>query len=468
MLVALLLFPAGFAHAATPTHQLISFNNAWQTAQSNSDFLASKRADVERAQLTQESLRGLSFPSVDLLGTYTHLDDTVTADALDFNPLSDLENSPAGREFIDLLGGHKAFRTDIVDQDFGRVALSAIWPVYTGGRITAARENSSALTDVAIQQEAVQQRSLFEELVRAYFGVALAQQNLQIHEDTERDLGSHLENAQKLEAQGQISKVERLSIAAVYSRATVSRKNSERVLEITRITLGELLHEQPGYDPSDALFINKNLPAEARFLAATMDNSPLLKELEANDRQTAALIQAERGRFHPEVFLFADYEVYKDNSIVFSYIPDWQVGVGVNFKLLDRIGRSKSIGAAHKAQQSVSSIREGTKRFLDLATRVAYREANQALDQYLGLDASLELAQENLKLRNKAFLEGFSTSVELVDAQLFLGAVKVEQSAAAYAYIVSLARLLALSGDLVSFADYQARGHHLTMSRRTD
>ena len=467
MLAMAAILHAGFALAANPNNQAVSFTSAWQTAQSNSDFLASKQANVERAQLKQDALRGLSFPRVDLIGTYTHLDDAVTADALDFNPLADMKNNPIGQEIINAIGGPQAFRTDIVNQNFGRVAVEAIWPVYTGGRITAVRDASAAQTDVAKQQQDMQRRALFEELVRAYFGVALAQQNLQIHQNTEHDLGLHLENAVKLEQQGQIAAVERLTVAAVYERAKVARERARRELEITRITLAELLMQEPETDPSDALFINDSLPGEEEFLAATLSNSPVLKDLKAHDRQADALIRAERGRFHPEVFLFADWEVYKDNSIVFDFVPDWQVGIGVNFTLLDRIGRSKSIGAAEKTQESVTRVTQGTRRFLDLAARVAHREANQALSQYAGLDASLALAQENLRLRNKAFIEGFSTSVDLVDAQLFVESVMIQKSAAAYAYIVSLARLLALTGEMDSFADYQGRGFQLSFNKRT-
>jgi len=467
ILVLLVISHAGLTVAANTNHLTVSFSDAWLTAQGKSDFLASKQASVERAQLKQDALRGLSFPRVDLIGSYTHLNDKIEADALEFNPLADLDKSPIGQAFIDLIGGPEAFRTDFIDQNFGRVALGAVWPVYTGGRVTAAREAGAAQTDVARQQKDVQRRTLFEELVRAYFGVALAQQNLQIHQQSEHDLGLHLDNAVKLEEQGQIAAVQRLSVAAVYERTRVASERAERELEITHIALAELLLQDPATAPSDTLFINQSLPAEETFLTATLENSPLLKELAAHDRQAAALIKAEKGRFHPEVFLFADWEIYKDNSLAFDYVPDWQVGVGVNFTLLDRVGRSKSIAAAHKARDSVGSIKQGTKRFLDLAARVAYRKANQALSQHAGLNASLELGQENLRLRKKAFIEGFSTSVELVDAELFVLAVKVEQSAAAYAYVVSLARLLALTGEMDSFSDYQRRGIQLSSSEST-
>jgi len=75
------------------------------------------------------------------------------------------------------------------------------------------------------------------------------------------------------------------------------------------------------------------------------------------------------------------------------------------------------------------------------------------------LYSSLALAQENLRLRTKAFSQGFSTSVELIDAQLFIATVETAQSAAAYQYIVSLARLLSLSGETDRFDQYLKIGN---------
>ena len=73
LLVLLVISHAGFTLAANKNHLTVSFSDAWLTAQGKSDFLASKQASVERAQLKQDALRGLSFPRVDLIGTYTHL-----------------------------------------------------------------------------------------------------------------------------------------------------------------------------------------------------------------------------------------------------------------------------------------------------------------------------------------------------------------------------------------------------------
>lgn len=455
-LFLLLTLQLPFAVASDRPGKALGFDEAWQQALLRSDFLAAEHSNSERARLLHEATRGLYFPRIDLAGSYTRLDGPVTLDGLAFNPLSGLADDPLGSGLIDLLGGPENFRTDLTDEHFGRVALSAVWPIYTGGRITAIRNSREAESLVANALLDAQRRILFEELVRAYFGVSLAKVNLAIRREAEEGLQKHLSNADKLLREGQIARVERLSVAAALSRAEVAYLRAERELEIGRLTLNEILHENSAVEPSDALFINQALPAEATFVQSMLANNPALLELQARGQEAESLLSAQKGRFHPEVFAYADYELYKDDNIAFDLVPDWQVGIGVSFTLLDRIGRNRSIDAAHHAQEAVGHLERGARRILTLAAGIAYREAEQAIAEYQGLESSLALARENLHLREKAFTQGLSTSVELVDAQLFLSAVSIEQSLAAYRFVTALSRLLALGGEMERFGNYQS------------
>lgn len=72
------------------------------------------------------------------------------------------------------------------------------------------------------------------------------------------------------------------------------------------------------------------------------------------------------------------------------------------------------------------------------------------------------MAEENIELREKAFAQGFSTSLEVVDAQLFVTAVRTQRMAAAYNYVNALARLLSLSGQREKMAQYQISGVEVT------
>jgi len=432
-----------------------TFSRAWQEIQQVSDVLAAEQANVERSELMQEATKSLNFPQVEISGSYTHLDDEVKVNALDFNPLTGLQDNPIGQDIIDAMGGPAAFTTEISNQSFGRLALTALWPIYTGGRITAAQDISAAQTDIATQLFDVQRRTVFEQLVKTYFGLVLAQQNLETHRQAEAGFLKHLENAQKLEQQGQIAKVEKLSVAVAHDRSRVTTRKAQKALEIAQISLRQLLHTNVDVYPDDHLFTNVEIPPDQPFIESSLSNSPLLRSLKARDRELQAIESAKRGRYYPEVFLFADYALYQDNSIVSGLLPEWQVGVGFTVPLHDRLNRGKNIDANLKAQESVARLSDSTRRALTVATQVAHKQAQQALQEYDGLGSSLELANENLILRREAFNEGFSTSSQLVDAQIFVSVARTERAAAAHHYIVSLSQLLALSGEVNSFEHYQ-------------
>jgi outer membrane protein TolC len=453
IVILLLLFGSSGCYAES-----ISFENAWRQVQQINDGLAAGRANLERSELVQEATKGLFYPRIDIKGSYTRLDEALKVNALDFNPLAAVEPGSIGAGIIDGLGGEGAFTTSVTEQSFGLAALTALWPVYTGGRVTAAQDISAARTDIAQQLFDIRRRTVFEESVRVYFAVVLAKQNLETHQEAEVGLLDHLSDARMFEEQGVISKVERLTVEVAHDRSTVATKKASRGLEIAQISLRELLHRRQNTEPTDLLFTNSSLPDVEQFVVSTIDNSPALKTLAAQDDEAQAMLKAQRGRYHPEVFLFADYNIYKDNSIVSDLIPEWQVGVGVTFTLIDRIGRSKTIGATNKARRALLNLSSETERSLTVAAQVLHKEASQALQEYSGLKSSLELANENLDLRRKAFAQGFSTSVEVVDAQVFVTAVRTERSAAAYHYVNSLARLLVLTGNTESFVDYQRSG----------
>lgn len=451
LLVVVFLLPLGRAVAEDYT-----FSRAWQEIQQISDVLAAERANIERSELMREATRSLNFPQVEVAGSYTRLDDAVKFNALDLNPLAGLQDNPIGQDIIAALGGEAIFSTEITNQSFGRLALTALWPIYTGGRIKAAQDISASQTDIATQLFSAQRRTVFEELVEAYFGVVLAQQNLETLRFAEAGFGRHLADAENLEKEGQIAKVERLSVAVALDHASIATRKARKVLEIAEITLQQLLHTSVEVFPSDQLFTNLRIPPDQQFVTAAVNNSPLLKSLEARKRELLAVESANRGRYYPEVFLFADYALYQDDSIASDLLPEWQVGVGFAVPLLDRFNRSKNIGATLKAQESVSRLSASTRRVIMVKTEVAYKLAQQALQEYEGLRSSIELAEENLLLRRKAFSEGFSTSSQLIDAQILVSAARTQRSAAAYQYIVSLSQLLALSGEINSFFRYQS------------
>ena len=445
----------------------ISFSEAWLQVQEINDGIAAGYANVERTALLSEATRGLNFPRVDLITTYTKLDAQVQIDALDFNPLNTIRNTQLGRTLIEGAGGDAAFTTELSGDSFARSAVTALWPIYTGGRITAAQKISDAQYNVAIHLLDAKRRIVFEELVRIYFGLVLAQQNYTTRSAAEDGLLEHLENAISLEQQGVIARVERLAVEAAHDRAAVASKRAYQELKIAEIAFQQLLHRGSPIAPADSLFISARLPLVQELIEEAVKNSPSIKTLESQEDEASAILLAERGRFHPEVFLFADYAVYEDDALGFDLVPDWQIGVGMNITLLDRINRSKTVKATAAARESLRSLKNEARRELIIATQILHREADIALNEFNGLGSTLLLADENLKLRRTAFTQGVSTSTELVDAQLFVAVVQTEMSAAAFLYIDRLAKILALTGNTQRFSEFQRNGRQVNPTPST-
>ncbi len=440
-----------------------SFSQAFQQLVTNNDALAAGRSNVEKAKSIQQAARHLYMPSVNISASYVQLNEAVSV-----TPSSLLESMQEGSQLLALLAGigsdlgispnqlDTAFASQITDESVVTSSLNAVWPLYTGGRITAAQDIARAQTLEAGLLLELERQSQFEKLAKVYFGVVLAQQVLQTRIEAQKNLQKHRDHAIKLEEQGQIAKVETLKAEASHDTATVESQKARRDLEITQGALKRMLKQDQIPQPGDELFINPRLPLMETFIQDTLRSYPGLGVMDAKATQASGLIDVERGKLYPEVFLFGNYQLHEEDSLASELNPDWLVGIGVKISLLDRSGRSGKIKAARSTLMQINQLKAQAIQDLSLLVEKTWRGAQMAQEEYIGLQSSLVLAKENVRLREKAFAQGLSTSLEVVDADLFLTSVKNRRSVAAYQYVISLAQLLALSNKLTDFTEYQS------------
>ncbi|CAH6832227.1 Outer membrane protein [Vibrio chagasii] len=446
----------------------LTFSEAWQILQENNNSLAAQQANVERYQHLQNATGSLNLPSVTLSANYTHLDSDVTingeqfADSLSGVPSIGL---PVPPQIISALGG---ITSTITEQDIFSSSIRAVWPIFTGGRITAAQTAAEGKSEEAQSQLLMEKQARYEDLSKYYFSVILAEDVVKTRQAVEAGLTQHRDFAIKLEQQGQIARVERLQADASLDKAVVERTKAENDLKIAQLALTQILGQSQSVEPSEQLFINKNLPHMDVFIDQTLMTYPGLKILDAKEKQASSLIKAEKGKYYPEVYLYGDYSLYEDDSLASEMKPDWLVGIGVNVPLLDTSGRSDKVAAAHSAVSQVKFLKSQAKQDLTVLVQKTYLEANQAIEEVQGLNSSLSLAQENLLLRKKAFTQGLSNSLEVVDAELYLASIKTQQSAARFKYLISLNKLLALTSEMNAYSSYLTSSVTSDFDSKTD
>ncbi|NMV06918.1 TolC family protein, partial [Vibrio parahaemolyticus] len=191
----------------------ITFDTAWQLLLENNYSLKAQRSNVENYQYQESATSNLNLPQVTIGANYTRLDTDITL---------------SGKQILDSTGAHinvpPAFQpifgalanttSTITERDIFSSSIRAIWPIFTGGRISAAQSAAEGKTDEAKSQLLMEQQARFEDLSKYYFSVVLAKEVLATRQAVEAGLKKHRDFAIKLEEQGQIAHVERLQAEA--------------------------------------------------------------------------------------------------------------------------------------------------------------------------------------------------------------------------------------------------------------
>ncbi len=472
--------------------QPISFDEAWKDVLNHSEILHVKKEDVNIAKYKQDIANDLDFPDIKISANYARVDkpDKLTMDDLDlsvdenslgtilkgiasgagsaaYNKAKAIGKSQTQAEEIAknaTLGIKSSFENiknslqnaspNLSKEDVFQSSISATWAIYTGGKIEAFQAISKEKINEAKELFKLSKQEQFEHLTKIYFSVVLLKEVQKTKDDMVRALEKHFIYSKKLFKHGQIAKIETLTAKSRLDKAKVDAQKAKRDYEVAQIALTNLLHKNSLVTTDTKLFTNKNLPNINTFLEKTLSLYPAINVLDSKKKQADELIKAKKGNYMPNLFLFGNYTIYKDDTLSSKMKPDWMAGVGAEYKLLDSKGRRGELNVAYSKKLKANYMYEKTKRDISVLVKKTYKSAQQALEEYEGLKSSIDLAKENLSLRKKSFSQGLGTSLDVIDAELFLQGAKVQRLSASYKYILSLSKLLSLSSDIDKFYQY--------------
>ncbi len=418
----------------------MSIQEAWKYTSANNNSLKAGSADVSRAELKRESIKSMYLPSVSLTGSYTHLSEPIGIEGE-----IDLHNLPLPIAYS------QSFRIDLSEQDIFLADLNLLWPLYTGGRIDAAQDIYAAQVSESKALASMKKDVSFLKLVKYYYGVVVADSLLKTRIEGQKALELHYINALKLKEQGQIAKIELLNAEVKLDAARIETRESLHKLEIASSALSSITKQT--LKPHSHLFVNEEIQEESYYKEQTKNNYAGLKVLDAKERQSASVINLKKAAWHPEVAAYGSYNLYRDDSPLMSTIPTWFAGVMVKIDLIKRRDRSQEVQAAELLNSKVKYLKYQAIDDLSLLVEKTYKEMLAADEKFHALNSSVRLSQENYKLQRIAFKEGLSTSVDLVDAQMFLQGTKTKRLNAAYEFVQKLSQLSVLSGDREMFFD---------------
>ena len=434
-----------------------------------SDNPAIRAAEFNRraAQQERRAAIGLRMPQIGITGSYAYLGKDIEIDLNNRKaPVQNLagqilQSGMIPSDYIpsisQMLSGAMAasWALPLQDRSLGFVGGDVTVPLWMGGKINAANRAARINEQTARSQGIQQRNALVSELVERYYGLALAQQVVVVRQQVVDGVRKHLEDAAALEAQGMISRSEKLYVEFKMSEAERDLQNAQSQVETIAAALNSTIGRTDDYLPVTAMFILERIEPLDHFRTLAAERNPLLDQVDQKRRLAYEGVRAQRSSFLPQVVAmggmsFYDYQVSK-------VLPRWAVGVGVNFKLFDGLNREYKYSAAKQTVRRVEALQDKAGNDISVLVEKLYNQMETYRTQMASIEASLAFAEEYLKTKNAAFLEGMSSSTDLIDAELNLAKVKTERIEAAYRYDVSLAQLLEAAGISDEFTAYMRR-----------
>ena len=434
-----------------------------------SDNPAIRAAEFNRraAQQERRAAIGLRMPQIGITGSYAYLGKDIEIDLNNMKaPVQNLagqilQSGMIPSDYIpsisQMLSGAMAasWALPLQDRSLGFVGGDVTVPLWMGGKINAANRAARINEQTARSQGIQQRNALVSELVERYYGLALARQVVVVRQQVVDGVRKHLEDAAALEAQGMISRSEKLYVEFKMSEAERDLQNAQSQVETIAAALNSTIGQTDDYQPVTAMFILERIEPLDHFRTLAAERNPLLDQVDQKRRLAYEGVRAQRSSFLPQVVAmggmsFYDYQVSK-------VLPRWAVGVGVNFKLFDGLNREYKYSAAKQTVRRVEALQDKAGNDISVLVEKLYNQMENYRTQMASIEASLAFAEEYLKTKNAAFLEGMSSSTDLIDAELNLAKVKTERIEAAYRYDVSLAQRLEAAGISDEFTAYMRR-----------
>ena len=451
-ILAILCFPLSLQ--AQKGKHFLTLQEAAELMNRNNPTLqmADKAVDIARGE--RQKLNAFWYPMLNASGMVVHLSNkvevkqplnTYTEPAKEF-----IQSVIPGEEFITSIlnqAGKYTLSFPLLQQNLTSIDATISWPVFTGGKRMYATRIGNRMVDMAQVGQAETRALLQTELVETYYALQLANKILEVKEQTYQSLQQHYDHALKLEANGLITKAERLFAEVNRQEAKREWETAKQERDVAHRALCSLLDIQKEVDilPISPLFVTENLPDSLYFKSLIPSSNYAMNRIRLEESIVENRLRISKSAYFPSIALLGKQTLYAHN-VPRNLMPRTLIGIGFTWNLFDGLNREADVRVSRLAQETIALEKEKVKNTLDVMVQKLYSQMKEAQDEASTLHTTIAMSEELLRIRRKSFEEGMATSTEVVDAEVMLSNVRIAMLLAQYQFDVSLASLCSVCG----------------------
>ncbi|MDR1728911.1 MAG: TolC family protein [Acidobacteriota bacterium] len=440
--LALVATPCGFPAEGAPAAQddpsaasPLTLERAVELAlERNPEMLVSKEGLNElRGKITE--VRSQAFPQVTFQGYGLRLRDPSILNSSSFDDLPD--------DFRDLLVPHP--------NNMFNLGLNVRQPVYNAGKVSTALELAKvSLTAADAESEAVRRQLTFR-VFQAFHDLLLAQANLGLVLDTQRQREEHLRQARTLFDNGVATEVDVLRSEVAVANLAPDVIRSRNMVRLARSALNNLIMvdiDAPTV-PADTL---RHRPWGVETLeslqARALGRRP---EVEAARKQVAQMRLAERlagaeNKLNVDMEGQWGFAARKPQNLFDNDYSSWNLTFSFKLPLFDG-GRKSGL-----VRQASARVRAAEQRLalVENNVRLEVKQAYDAMQSSAEAIAAARLGESQadrvFRMMQDNYRYGAATTLDVTDAETALSAARTSGVNAIYEYEVAKARLRLAAG----------------------
>lgn len=451
-----------FCIAATPIDaQRISLPEAVNIALKNNERIHQYEERLKQKKYDNNEAWGNFLPSISFNGSYNHMNAPLE---MDLSPVREaiIGTTLGGMQILganatQLTYANAAFQkslpadefiVQLKKEDFKEGYFLGVQPLFLGGKLLAAKNYAASELQSAEIELKKTKDEVTQETIADYLAVVLLNDVVKTRENVLAGMQKHQSDAKRLLDAGLIATHQELraEVAVAEAERNLFDDQNKRTLALIALknTLG--LPELEPVEVTDSLtFVN--IPDSLNvFLLQAKQSNPILQIITQKKDAAAQKYNAERAEFLPQVAAFGKYEIFPQDLMV-GLEPHWVVGVQVSINLFNGFKKYSRLESASHLEREVEFLEADAQKKIDLLVNKNYADMTNSRNRYFKLQTNRALAAENLRLMDKRFQTGLSTSLDVIDAQLIYEKDEVESKNSLFDYYRSMTELFVSIGQ---------------------
>jgi len=371
----------------------------------------SAQEEIKAKEFEELSTKADFLPKLSTSYTYTRLDNNTVNDAkytmYPYPSFSPKEVSP-------------------LDANTYQFNITVAQPLFTGWRLTIARDLASLGVDTAKIQKETAIQDLVLNVKEAYFGILKAEKLAKVAEQSVELLEAQLKVSQAFYDEGIIAKNELLQTEVQMAQARQNLIKAKNGVEIGKSLFNKLLRRELNQvvNIKDILDYYPIRFLLDQCMEKAGQNRPEIKEVSLNVMSAEKAIDLSKSSYYPSVTLIGNYQRETDDILLDSSpgedSDNWTIMLKGEWTFWEWRKKRHGVAAARANLAKANYILKEIKDNIQLEVKEAYLSLREAEKNIQVAKKAVVQAEENFRMNEERYKQQVATSTDVLDALTLL------------------------------------------------